>query len=181
MKNKNICLFLTDYQRHTGIRGGKFKAILAALIAHNHCFAYTFWLRLAAKKSWVYPLAKWMYYRLSRKYGIQISPNMKIGKGFYIGHGIGIVINPGTIIGDNCNISHFLSIGTNHNTPAVIGNNVYIGPHVCIVEGVHIGNNVTIGAGSVVTKDIPDNATVAGCPAKVLNYDNPGRYVGNRV
>ena len=118
---------------------------------------------------------------MSRKYGIQISPNMKIGKGFYIGHGIGIVINPGTIIGDNCNISHFLSIGTNHNTPAVIGNNVYIGPHVCIVEGVHIGNNVTIGAGSVVTKDIPDNATVAGCPAKVLNYDNPGRYVGNRV
>ena len=42
---------------------------------------------------------------------------------------------------------------------------------------VHIGNNVTIGAGSVVTKDIPDNATVAGVPARVLNYNNPGRYV----
>lgn len=47
----------------------------------------------------------------------------------------------------------------------------------CIVENVHIGNNVTIGAGSVVTKDIPDNATVAGVPARVLNYNNPGRYV----
>lgn len=48
---------------------------------------------------------------------------------------------------------------------------------VCIVEGVKIGNNVTIGAGSVVTKDIPDNATVAGVPAKVLNYNNPARYI----
>ena len=44
----------------------------------------------------------------------------------------------------------------------------------------HIGNNSTIGAGAVITRDIPENATVAGVPAKVLNYDNPGRYVGFR-
>ena len=43
-----------------------------------------------------------------------------------------------------------------------------------------IGNNVTIGAGSVVTKDIPDNATAAGNYAKVLNFNQPGRYIGNR-
>jgi serine O-acetyltransferase len=51
---------------------------------------------------------------------------------------------------------------------------------VCIVENVIIGNNVTIGAGSVVTKDIPENATVAGNYAKVLNYDNPGRYIQDK-
>lgn len=62
----------------------------------------------------------------------------------------------------------------------MIGDNVYIGPNTCIVENVTIGNNVTIGAGSVVTKDIPDNATAAGNYAKVLNFNNPGRYVGNR-
>jgi serine O-acetyltransferase len=77
---------------------------------------------------------------------------------------VGIVINSGTVIGQNCNISHFLSIGTNHQTPATIGDNVYIGPHVSIVEDVHIGNNVKIGAGCVVTKDIPAHATAVGVP-----------------
>ena len=48
-----------------------------------------------------------------------------------------------------------------------------------IVEDVDIGSNVTIGAGSVVTKDIPENATAAGNYAKVLNYRNPGRYIKN--
>ena len=48
-----------------------------------------------------------------------------------------------------------------------------------LVENVKIGNNVTIGAGSVVTKDIPDNATAVGNYAKVINYNNPGRYIKN--
>lgn len=117
---------------------------------------------------------------ISRKYGLQIPWNTKIGYGFYIGHGVGAVINSGTIIGNNCNISQYLSIGTNTHHYAVIGNNVYIGPHVSIVEGVHIGNNVTIGAGAVVTKDVPDNATVAGVPAKVISYKEPGRFIVNR-
>lgn len=94
-----------------------------------------------------------MYSRLSRKYGIQIPPTVKIGYGLYIGHGIGIIINDSTVIGSNCNISQFLTIGSNRGTPAIIGDNVYIGPSVCIVENVRIGNNTTIGAGSVVVKD----------------------------
>lgn len=98
-------------------------------------------------------------------------------KGLHLGDGMCMVINPKTKVGRNCHLSQFLNIGTNHDTPATIGDNVYIGPHVCIVEGVHIGNNVTIGAGSVVTRDIPDNATVAGVPARVLNYNNPARYI----
>lgn len=55
-----------------------------------------------------------------------------------------------------------------------------IRPNVCIVEDVNIGNNVTIGAGSVVTKSILDNATAVGNYAKVINYNNPGRYINNR-
>lgn len=103
-----------------------------------------------------------------------------IGYGLYVGHGGPIIINSTARLGDNCTLSPFTVIGSNHKNAAVIGDNVYIGPGVCIVEGVKIGNNVTIGAGSVVTKDIPDNATAVGNYAKVIHYDNPGRYVGNR-
>lgn len=96
----------------------------------------------------------WM---LRNKQLIQIQRKTKIGYGLYIGHGGPIVVNPTTIIGDN----------------------VYIAPNCCLVENVIIGNNVTIGAGSVVTKNIPENATAVGNYAKVINYNNPGRYIKN--
>lgn len=120
----------------------------------------------------------WTINRTKRNIGIYKST--KIGYGLFIGHNSPIQINPGTIIGNNCNLSQFITIGTNDNTPAIIGDNVYIGPNVCIVEDVNIGNSVTIGAGSVVTKDLPDNCTAAGNYAKVLNYNNPGRYIKNK-
>lgn len=82
-------------------------------------------------------------------------------------------------IGNNFTVYQFSSIGCEEGRAAVIGDNVYIGLNVCIVEDVEIGDNVTIGAGSVVTKDIPENATAAGNYAKVLNYNNPRRYIGN--
>lgn len=111
---------------------------------------------------------------------IQISMKTKIGYGLYIGHGGPVICNKTAVIGDNCNLSPFTTIGSNEWHAAHIGNNVYIGPGCSIVEDVTIGDNVTIGAGSVVTKDIPKNATAAGDYARVLNYRNPGRYVGNR-
>lgn len=91
-----------------------------------------------------------------------------------------MVINGLTTIGNNVNMSQFTNIGTNHGTPAIIGNNVYIGPSVCIVEDVKIGSNSTVGAGAVVSRDIPMNSTCAGVPAKVLNFNNPARYIKNR-
>lgn len=106
--------------------------------------------------------------------------NTKVGYGLYIGHEGSIVVNSTTIIGNNCNLSQFTTIGSNENNAAIIGDNTYIGPNVCIIENVQIGNNVTIGAGSVVTKDIPDNATAVGNYAKVINFNNPGRYINNR-
>lgn len=140
-----------------------------------------FWFRMASyRKERFWWFCKLMYKITSWISHVEIPPGTKVGYGLYMGHNMCIVINEGTIIGNNVNISQFLNIGTNENTPAIIGDNVYIGPHVCIVENVHIGNNSTIGAGAVITRDIPENATAAGVPAKVLNYDNPGRYVAFR-
>jgi len=131
-------------------------------------FRYCFWMRLASVNGLIGIFSKLVLHHLQSKFGIQIHSSSKIGGGFYIGHGVGIVIHPLTIIGKNVNVSQFSTIGSNHNTPAVVGDNVYIGPGVCIVEDVHIGNNAVIGAGSVVTHDVPEYSVVAGVPAKVL-------------
>ena len=119
----------------------------------------------------------WIINRSKKR--IQIPKKTKIGYGLLLSHNGYIVINKTAVIGNNCNLSHFVTIGSNHKKAATIGDNVYIGPNVCIVENVKIGNNVTIGAGSVVTKDIPNNATAVGNYAKVVNYNNPGIYIKN--
>lgn len=146
----------------------------------NRTFRFQCAFRLCQDSGIKRVIGKVLYKINPMKYQIQLPQMTKVGYGLYIGHGGPIVVNPYTVIGNNCNLSQFTSIGSNYNKGAVIGDHTYIGPNVCIVEDVKIGNNVTIGAGSVVTKDIPDNATAAGNYAKVINYNNPGRFVNNR-
>lgn len=62
--------------------------------------------------------------------------------------------------------------GVQQEKPVFIGNDVWIGQRVIILPGVHIGNGVIIGAGAVVTKDVPDYAVVAGNPARIIKYRN---------
>ena len=169
----------SDYCRYYGTSNVSMLKITVCTFKSPY-LAYSYWFRLSKKKGIFYLYCLYKLSRTKRHTGIQIPPNTKIGYGLYIGHGCGTILNPTTVIGDNCNLSQFSTIGSNHGQAATIGDNVYIGPSVCIVENVHIGNNVSIGAGAVVTKDIPDNATVAGVPAKVLNYNNPGRYITKR-
>ena len=139
------------------------------------------WLRLCQyKEGLLYPFFRFMYKRSCQKWLVHIPPETKIGYGFNLSHGIGIVVNAGTIIGNNVTLSQFVNIGTNNNTPAMIGDVVYIAPHASIIEDVKIGSFSTVGAGAVVTKDVPENATVVGCPAKVINCNNPGKYVVRR-
>lgn len=174
-----IMLLKSDYFR---IGGGKNVTFLKLWIEtfRNHCFRYNFWLRLSAHKGVFYPLCKWMLHRCSLKYGLDIPSSTTIGYGLYIGHGYGIIVNPTAIIGNNVNLSQFTTIGSNEGKAAVIGDNVYIGPSVCIVENVQIGSDVCIGAGAVVTKDIPRGMTVAGVPAKIIGENKHKEYILNR-
>lgn len=146
----------------------------------NKSFNVQVWFRLVSLGGPIGKFAKLVSYFKQQRTGIRIGFKTKIGYGLYIGHGGPIVVNPGTEIGNNVNLSQYTSIGSNSNSFAKIGDNVYIGPNVSIVEGVNIGDCATVGAGSVVTKDVGENATVAGNYAKVLNYNNPGRYIGNK-
>lgn len=92
----------------------------------------------------------------------------KVGSGLYLGHGMCIVVNPTATIGDNVSISQFVNIGSNKGQAAVIEDGVYLAPHVCLVENVRIGKMSVIGAGAVVTKDIPPYSVAVGVPAKVI-------------
>lgn len=176
--NQVLCYIKSDIYRYYGKYD--FKTIIKALI-FNRTFRWQFSFRLSKSKNCLIRfIARLLHYFNSYKYRILIPRETNIGYGLYIGHGGPIVINGTTIIGNNVNLSQFTTIGSNEGKSAKIGDNVYIGPNVCIVDDVKIGNNVTIGAGSVVTKDIPDNATAVGNYAKVINYNNPGRYVSKR-
>lgn len=115
---------------------GKAKITIRALRSANQPFTYSFWLRLAHMENFIGRIARRIHSKLSRKWAVEIPYKCKIGKEFYIGHCNAIVINDRTSIGDFVNISQFLTIGSNHGTPATIGNHVYIGPNVCIVENV---------------------------------------------
>lgn len=155
-------------------------------ILYLYCKSSTFRWQIAFRKvnskgGVIRTIGKFFWIINTSKQRIQIEKNTKIGYGLYIAHGGPIVVNSSAVIGNNCNLSQFTTIGANGGLPAAqIGDNTYLGPGVCCVDSVIIGKNVTIGAGSVVVKDIPDNATAAGNYAKVLNFNNPGRYIRNR-
>ncbi|WP_262894634.1 serine O-acetyltransferase [Polaribacter sp. BAL334] len=102
--------------------------------------------------------------------GIDISDETKIGYGFRLYHGQGVVINSNTIIGQNVIIRQNTTIGnsTEGSPSPIIGHNVKIGANSVIIGSVEIGENVIIGAGSIVVKSVPDNTVVAGNPAKII-------------
>ena len=90
---------------------------------------------------------------------------------------IGLVIVRDVVIGKNCTIYQNVTIGKKkfgfiEDKNTVIGDNVTIYANACIIGNVRIGNNAVIGAGTVVLDDVPDNAVVAGNPAKIIKYIN---------
>ncbi len=113
----------------------------------------------------------------------------KVSLGDYSGIGVNAKIHGTCIIGDyvmmgeDCTIitrNHrfdrldvpMMEQGFEEERPVTIGNDVWIGDKVTILPGVHIGNGCVIGAGSVVTRDVPDHAVAAGVPAKVIRFRN---------
>ena len=107
-------------------------------------------------------------------YNSKIPYQAKIGKGTKFGYGgMGVVVHSKAVIGDNCSIGQQVTIGGGNNRyPGlpIICNNVRISKGAIVFGGITIGNNVVVGANAVVTKPVPDNAIVAGVPAKILRF-----------
>lgn len=106
---------------------------------------------------------------------IEIHPGAKIGEGFFIDHGAGVVIGETTEIGDNVTLYQGVTLGGTGKEKGkrhpTIGDNVVISAGAKVLGSFKVGDNVKIGAGSVVLKEVPPNSTVVGVPGRVVKRE----------
>lgn len=112
--------------------------------------------------------------------GIEIHPGAKIGQGFFIDHGMGVVIGETTEIGDNVTLYHGVTLGGTGKEKGkrhpTIEDNVMIAVGARVLGSITVGSHARVGAGAVVVKDVPPNCTVVGVPGRIVVRD--GRRVG---
>ena len=119
--------------------------------------------------------------------GIEIHPGAKIGKNLFIDHGMGVVIGETAEIGNNVTIYHAVTLGG--SSPSIdsekqryekrhpsIGNDVVIGSGAQIIGPVKVGNGARIASNAVVVKDVDENTTMVGIPAKAVKVGNEGNF-----
>ncbi|MEX0829786.1 MAG: serine O-acetyltransferase [Nitrospirales bacterium] len=140
-----------------------FHALLAYRISH--------WLwqwKLPFFPRLISQIARWLT-------GVEIHPGATIGTGFFIDHGMGVVIGETTEIGDYVTLFQGVTLGgtgkergKRHPT---LGNHVVVGAGAKVLGGIRIGDNVKIGANAVVLRSVPANSTVVGNPGRIVKYD----------
>ncbi|MDD3369540.1 MAG: serine O-acetyltransferase [Lachnospiraceae bacterium] len=123
-----------------------------------------------------YFLARWMSQRAARKTGIEIHPGAKIGTGFFIDHGHGVIIGETAIVGNNVTLFQGVTLGgtgkEHGKRHPTIEDNVMISAGAKVLGSFTIGANSKIGAGSVVLSEVPPNSTVVGIPGRVVKRNN---------
>ncbi len=107
--------------------------------------------------------------------GIEIHPGATIGKDVFIDHGMGTVIGETAVVGDGCTLYQGVTLGGTGKTRGkrhpTLSHGVVVGCGAAVLGDILLGENVKVGAGSVVVKDVPDNCTVVGIPARVVSVD----------
>jgi len=142
---------------------------LHALLFHR--LAHAIWklgLRWIARV--VSSLSRWLT-------GIEIHPGAKIGRRFFIDHGMGVVIGETAEIGDDCTLYHGVTLGgtsweKGKRHPTLV-NNVVVGAGAKVLGPIILGEGARIGSNAVVVKDVPEGATVVGVPGRVVGANRP--------
>lgn len=145
--------------------------------------------RIAHKLNyWKIPLIPRMISNVSRFFtGIEIHPQARIGRRFFIDHGMGVVIGATTIIGDDVLLYQGVTLGGTGNEHGkrhpTLGNNIVVGSGAKVLGNIEIGSNSRIGAGSVVVDSVPENSTVVGVPGRIVRQKLliQGQLMHNRI
>lgn len=141
-----------------------FKVMLYYRVAHKlYLSGHYFWARYISQRG-------------VRKTGIEIHPGAKIGSGFFIDHGNGVIIGETAVIGNNVTLYQGVTLGGTGKEQGkrhpTIGDNVMISAGAKVLGSFTIGENSKIGAGSVVLAPVPPNSTVVGVPGHVVKRSN---------
>jgi serine O-acetyltransferase len=109
--------------------------------------------------------------------GIEIHPGARIGRRVFIDHGMGVVIGETAEIGDDCLLYQGVVLGGTSNKREkrhpTLGRGVTVGAHACILGPIEVGEGARVGAGSVVVKPVPGEATVVGVPGRMVQPREP--------
>ena len=142
-----------------------------ALLAHR--LSHALWQR---GLKW---LARWLAHLSRVLTGIEIHPGARIGRRFFIDHGMGVVIGETAEIGDDCTVYHGVTLGgTTWNKGKrhpTLKDGVVIGAGAKVLGPITIGERAKIGSNAVVVKDVPDHATAIGIPARLVETEEADR------
>lgn len=110
--------------------------------------------------------------------GIEIHPGANIGQGVFIDHGMGVVIGETAIVGDYCLIYQNVTLGGTGKQSGkrhpTLGKNVVVGAGAKVLGNINLGDQVRVGAGSIVLRDVPEDCTVVGVPGRIVSRSGYG-------
>jgi len=113
-----------------------------------------------------------------------LDPQATIGGGLYIGHIGGVHINPGAVLGEDCDVAHRVTIGASamgRQGAPVVGNRVYIGTGATLVGKIKVGDGAKIAANTLVMTNVPAGATVMGVPGRIVMRARTADPVAARI
>jgi len=145
---------------------------LHALLLHR--MAHPLWTH---KLKW---LARFVSYLSRMITGIEIHPGARIGRRFFIDHGMGVVVGETAVIGDDCTLYHGVTLGgttwekgKRHPT---LGNDVVVGAGAKVLGPINVGGGARIGSNAVVVKAVPEDGTVVGIPGRLVQRTDKGEH-----
>jgi len=171
-----IYIIFTDEIKTVKDRDPAAKSVMEVLLFYPGLHALVFYRISHQLWEWKIPIIpRWLSQSARFFTGVEIHPGARIGKSFFIDHGMGVVIGETAIVGDDVLLYQGVTLGgtgkeTGKRHPT-LGNNVVVGAGAKILGNITIGDNSYIGANAVVIKNVPSNSTVVGIPGRITKQE----------